>query len=194
MKKDEELVITKDNYKGYFELFTAKQKGKRFVPNEEGLIYVEKITRKMLIISMALVLGLLGFFIPAPLIMIALCVGYAIMSSTYGMIHDVYMYEKLKYKSIQEKYPYVNTKINNRVLTKALAQAKVIERKRYTGDLEFNMNEYDSNIVNYENYLKAEEIKEDYLKETKYKSVSVNSQIPEEELERVKTKVKTLVR
>ncbi len=148
----------------------------------------------MLIISMALVLGLLGFFIPAPLIMIALCVGYAIMSSTYGMIHDVYMYEKLKYKSIQEKYPYVNTKINNRVLTKALAQAKVIERKRYTGDLEFNINEYDSNIVNYENYLKAEEIKEDYLKETKYKSVSVNSQIPEEELERVKTKVKTLVR
>ena len=85
---------------------------------------------------------------------------------------------------VKEKYPYVDLEIGIAEVFNSLKRAKIIS---YNGD-----NEYEFRVKEYEDYLKAEEIKENYFEETKYDGYTINPKITQEELE--KPKVKKLVR
>ena len=91
--------------------------------------------------------------------------------------------DKRKMDEIKENYSYVDTKIEIEELLNSFIQAKVIRRVKNVTILD---------VKSYEDYLKAEEIKENYFEETKYDGYRVNPEITQEELE--KPKVKTLVR
>lgn len=162
------------------------KKSDLYRPCDKGsLLFINAFTIGLVVITLC---------VPSIVTMLGSSIVLLLSIGTDVLVIINHRYLKRKLKILQEKYPYLDLKIDSYDLTKALADAKVIEHKRYTGDIEFNIGEYDSNIEEYENYLKAEEIKENYFQETKYERYMINPEVSHEELERVKTKVKSLMR
>lgn len=197
MKNDDNLIITKDNYKGYVELCKLKE-NLLIMSEDKNNKMVKSMTAKIEILASVILVFGISILISVPII-IGVVIGVIGVLDLVSMVCDIWMiilgqkkqenYEKEKYKFIQEEYPYVDTKIDIYTLKAVLLKkTKLIQYgMRDNGDI------YTIYRVNaYEDYLKAEEIKEKYFLETKYKRYVVNPKMREEELEKVK--VKSLVR
>lgn len=182
----EKLIINKDNYKGYAELYRFR----RFTFYKECGINQIKLIKKS---SIAFGVVLMSILITAPFISLGLLPNIAIIEAvafmpTLGFFSIEYFkktnnYKKKHIENIKLKYPYVDTEIKIDELEHSLIEAKIIT---------VNNNEYTFNPKRYENYLKVEEEKEKYFEETKYDRYIVNPEIKEKELE--KPKVKKLIR
>lgn len=185
--ENENLVITKDNYKGYVELYK-----KRFNMNcnLRKLAYRTLIPFAMLPLVIIITAVLKNGIIPIGLSVLETVVFVGAGSTNliifFNKKNDI---ENKNDKEVVEEYPYVNINVSDYELEDALIEAKILTYK-YKNNVRY---EY-LDIEGYENYLKCEEEKEKYLEETKYDGYVVNPGVTQEELERVKEKVKKLVR
>lgn len=176
--------ITKKNYEGYYELGKIKlldplkyeKYAKRFAKIELVMFILF-----ILLVSFNVSLGIILPIIPCAVAIV----------TTYRN------YSK-KIKKLKEKYPYVDDKISKDELTKGLEDANILKYEKK------------NNIINYvldkEGYLELlEEIKtkNEYIDKCNtiknevlrnHKIVQDDFSISDEELEKVKVKIKTLVR
>lgn len=178
--QNKKLIINKDNYKGYVELYNART-------------YIGKDLLKMLAVFL---IGILVFGVTAPLYAFELiginvitleilCLCGVEISLAINTIKNKHKMKKNKIYDIKQEYPYVDIKIKDSELEKSLEEAKIITYSEDGCYVELNVNEY-------ENYLKVEEYKEKYFDETKYDKYIVNPKIAKEQFE--KPKIKKLVR
>lgn len=186
--ENEKLVITKDNYKGYVELYKE-----RTTTSEKEYDCSTRWGIKALtvgFIAFLLVVANLAFpYYPLALKLeiVLFFVAEFVIRCDYNKKHK--MIEKEKDNLVKEKYSYVDIEISTNELKKALCEAKILIYE-YKNNDRFEYLE----IEKYENYLKCEEEKEKYFEETKYDGYVVNPKIQPEELEKVEEKVKKLVR
>jgi len=189
----EELIINKDNYKGYVELYKAKKN-----MDDNGFEYIMGLVMILLaILAFSLTLMectlIIDIFISvSPIVtmfeILALC-GVEAIVGTIGIKNIFNRYNKRKkiINEVKQKYPYVDVKVNDYMLKSSLEKSKII-----TYEIKNNESVEKLDVISYENYLKAEKIKERYIQETKYDSYIINAGISNNELE--KPKVKKLVR
>lgn len=182
----EKLVITKDNYKGYVELYKAKT-----MLNIDDSDYIDKLIKKMLIIFglccipifLTMPLELTGLLtkgvVNCELMLLALC-PMAMAAKIYYTFNSL---TKKNVSDVKDKYSYVDTKIDVIKLKESLEEVKILVND---GNIEC------LKVDEYENYLKIEELKKDYLQETKYDGYVIDLEIEKIELD--KPKVKKLVR
>lgn len=171
----EELKITKDNYKGYCELY---KKLYNLDMDSEKKVVISMF--KVFLILILLLNGIRLLKIPsliADIYLIAICPVAAIGS--YTKINK--NVENKKKEDVKSNYPYVDVDINKEVLENALKKANILKNEDNQGILD---------IKGYENYLKAEEIKEDIYEKEKYFITDVEQIIPLEEMQKAKVKVK----
>lgn len=187
----EKLVINKDNYKGYAELYAFKRQG---IYCEDYTIWNNYIKKLLIFFGIAVAV----LMITLPLNKLALLpeiikyieillLWIGVSGFTVDYIIKLNNYKKKKINQIKEEYPYVDTKIDILELEKSLEEARIItyeHRDSYTIEI--------MDVKGYENYIKCEEIKENYLEETKYKGYQINPMITDKELP--KPKIKKLVR
>lgn len=192
MKKEEEIVINKDNYKGYVELY----KKQHFLTDEEYR-YQMKVLGNGVIIFVG---GIVLLALTAPFIALGKIFSTMFyLESTALIVSEIGIgligskkmsdMKKEKYYSIKKEYPYIDVNIDSDTLEKALENAGIIEKEFSDGRFILNLK-----VDEYENYLKVEEVKQKYLEETKYDKYLINPPIEEEELEKVKVKIKSLTR
>lgn len=194
MKKEKKkIIINKDNYKGYVELYKAY-----YYPTKEEFYLQKKEFKKaikvyLIGLGIAVVTSPLCFFGPiAKMIFdIQLTTWLACLIGT-GIVglKEFYDLKKQRIKAVRKKYPYVDTNVKRDCLQKSLEDVGIIQYK-FKNRLCFahlKVEEYEKK------YSKAEEVKENYFKETKYDKYVVNPRIEEQELEKVKVKVKSLTR
>lgn len=187
-KEDKNIIIDKDNYKGYVELYRVKC----FPSNEEDT-YLKRWIKKFAIIFLCAIpitfTVPLQTFIPIMEIItnIGLFIWMTIELSVAGIgIKNLSSLRKEKYQAVKNKYPYVDISVSEYTLKKSLEDVGIIQKK-----YEDHFCIMQLKVEEYEKYLKAEEIKENYFEETKYDSYVVNPPIEQEELEKVKVKLLT---
>ena len=181
----EKLMINKENYEGYTELYRAR----RFFSKKSREHY-EKIGKKIAIFfGVTAPIGLLAMISVAVLGLtgVVKLLSFMTFMAPWIIAPIVAWYTqnrliKKQIAEVKEKYEYVDTDIKTEELEKSLEKANILKYK-YGDRLD---------IEGYKDYLKAEEVKEKYFEETRYDGYRVNPEITQEELE--KPKVKKLVR
>lgn len=97
--------------------------------------------------------------------------------------------KKKKKKAVASQYPDIDSNISFDELELALANKKILKYKEENDKI---YNFYD--ITGYKNYIRSIELKDEMKKEDSYKCLKNDFSISDEELEKVKVKVKTMVR
>ena len=166
----EKLVITKDNYKGYVELYKAKT-----MLNIDDSDYIDKLIKKMLIIF-----GLccIPIFLTMPLELTGLL--------TKGVVNCELMLLALCPMAMAAKIYYTFNSLTKKNVSDVKDNLEEVKILVNDGNIEC------LKVDEYENYLKIEELKKDYLQETKYDGYVIDLEIEKIELD--KPKVKKLVR
>ena len=182
--ENDKLVITKDNYKGYIELY----KTRTHLRKEENNIR-KKVINKIGVSFIVLLIVMLITNILGLLSDIVAFISFSAFLATevsfvFKFMKEIDCYYKKKDNGVKEKYPYVDIEFSTNQILKSLEKVKIISYNA-KDELKFNVKEY-------EDYLKIEEVKKEYLEETKYDGYVVSPKIQKEELE--KPKIKKLVR
>lgn len=190
-KENKNIVINKDNYKGYVELYEIHRSGLEFHIDEKLiLMFVKLLTAVLFTLILVLFFTILNPIVAKMLMDLGCAILLVGEVATIGIcIKDYVFATKKKYKEIKSNYPYVDIHISKESLEKSLEEVGIVKHEHKNG-LYFTILQ----IEKYENYLKMEEIKENYLEETKYDKYVVSPRIEEQELEKVKVKVKSLTR
>lgn len=192
-KKEKNITINKDNYKGYVELYKVQQ----FLTNKKNSD-IDKCASSILKLFFCVATVMMAFLFlqPAGLIIgtilkvLILLYAASVIGINVKYFKQYFDIKREKVGVVQKDYPYVEANTSKDVLEESLAQAGIIR---------YEFNEIACSVIldikMYENsYSKAEEIKENYLEETKYDKYVVGPKIEKEELEKVKVKVKSLTR
>jgi len=181
--EQEKLVITKENYKGYVELYKTINTN---FENREELIIKTLINFGVILLSLLITIPLDIQGLLPNVVKHIQCTTLIVVEAFIYIKHlkKTSDYTKKQLQNVKEKYPYVDMEIKKEELERSLVEAKVVTRDKY----EYVFKSEKS----CEDYWKAEEIKEKYFEETKYDKYIVNPEITQEELE--KPKVKKLVR
>jgi len=172
-KNNMELEITEKNYKGYLDFYLAADKERE-----------KKLSKIICIFGMSYLVAIF-----TSLFSTTLCIGIAVCS-TINFIRQakkhIKKYEisdKVK-KSINEKYPYVNTEKKYKELCQALLKKGIVRRENY------------EELIcekEYLNYVECEEIKKELLNERLYETTIRKPIIADKELKKAKIKVKKLI-
>ena len=194
MKKNEkeELVITKENYRGYCELyrinnFSSREDEVLFKKTLNSAIIVGLICLGCAVISSLLFNGpsTLGGIVSISEILAFVLFEIGNLGYYFKKVSDICRNQREK---LQEDYPNIDIHVKNKVLTEALERVGILTYTRGESGLVYRCIDF----AGYENYLKCEEVRNEHLEETKYDKYMVNPEIEEEELEKVKQKVKSL--
>ncbi len=145
--KKEELIITKDNYKGYAKLYDTYF----FDKKDEPRIY-KTIIGSFFMIS----IGSCGIiFSPVPLlfgVVLPLSIGM-----TIGSVRDMILE---KQDQLKKQYPELNYKISKQELEESLKEAGIVTKDKH-GYSSVNIQEFENKIQRYE------EERKKYLEEQK---------------------------
>ncbi len=167
MNKDK---ITPENYKGYCELLKSK-----YVTDEQYDKYLTKMFKSGIIPGILFVVSVI-FHVPDVLILLSilnfLVVPTAVTAKT--IIDDT---KKTK-AELAEKYPDININMSLSRLNSMFKEAGI--------------KNIEASSLEYENYVKCEEIKQEVINDWKKSPLEVEPSISADELEKAKVKVKTM--
>lgn len=181
------LEINKDNYKGYYELYTKIT----------GFDLSEMVVFACIIIlfPMVMVLGFMPLISQLPLLLQALfstaiaAIGIVMSSSKYLQKNKERKINKLK-----EKYSYIDLNISKEELEDALEKAGIIRRQIVDNTVvkKIGLDEFEKNMIMQEKYQKT---KQELLEDNKYNysRLEYDTDFSNQEL-KTKVKVKTLTR
>lgn len=181
------LEINKDNYKGYYELYTKIT----------GFDLSEMVVFACIIIlfPMVMVLGFMPLISQLPLLLQALF-STAIAATGIVMSSSKYLQKnkERKINKLKEKYSYIDLNISKEELEDALEKAGIIRRQIVDNTIvkKIGLDEFEKNMINQEKYQK---IKQELLEDNKYNysRLEYDTDFSNQEL-KTKVKVKTLTR
>lgn len=184
-KVEKNLVINKDNYKGYVELYKAY----RF-NSEEQNNFIERFidASKYYLVSSPLLIILAPLLVINPVCeaiaftIFGIYIGSGISAGCFAIIKNNQL-RNMKFQRVIEKYPYVDLDIKRENLEKSLEDAKILQYEHTDNECLPVLK-----VTGYEEYLRAEEIKKNYFEETKYDKYVVNPEIEEMAIDEGKTK------
>lgn len=164
-----ELEITEENYKGYYELANiifngvgmSTEDAKKLIIPELSLMFPGIFCANVNLEVIGVIMLFAGLSLP-------------ILSSFKNYKHDL--------NQVKLKYPYVNTHINYMELENALKKANIISKEN--GKTILDINGYLKKLEEQKEIKKYEDIKQQYLKETKFDDVG--SSLCIEEIPKVK--------
>jgi len=192
MNNNENLIINKNNYKGYIELMkfrlnarekfiemSSKSTNKyiKIASIESLLVFLSSIIFGGAIIDVVFCAGVMLF--PVPTLIIALVKIDAMQKKIYREYDQ----------NIKELYNNIDTNITTDELFVLLYKTGIIET-RYPNSNRYIIDKW--NIEEYENKIKIEEEFEKYLEDTKYDSYVINPEITQEQYD--KPKVRKLIK
>lgn len=179
---DEKLKITPENYEGYCELYK-----KYFISDDKLIKNYFKPVFKTFCLTGALFIGIAIFKAP-PFILNLATANFAIMPFVV-LGKTICTQKKDREKYFETNYPNINEKVSFSELREALEKAKILKYVHHGSNC---FQELD--IKGYLNYIECEKIKNEVINENTHEIAQVNFNIPDSELEKVKVKVKTMIK
>lgn len=170
MKK--EIEITKDNYEDYVKLYDRRTTYSDLEQQRYVKIWLSSVFIPIFAICPV---GLISIEILKMLIEV-LCAGTACFNLIFG---GIIICDRDHEKRVNKEFPNINTEIETKELKKILEKVHIITKGKI-------------DVAAYENNLKCEQIKEKMLEEDRREEYDTS--ISEEELQRIKGKVKKLVK
>jgi len=175
-----EVEITKDNCEGYIELY------QNYNFNKEENKEIGKATIKAFsLLSIGLIILPIAGASANVIALASIPALGAVMGTFLKKCHDV---NNRKMRYLEGKHPNIDVHVSYYELERALERANIL---KFTNN---NKTEYTVDLYNYYKYHECEQIKNDLFTELKYQQIVVEPVISEKELEKVKTKVKTIRR
>lgn len=181
--KKEKIKITLENCEGYTKLHEAYE----FNDSERNKIN-SSATKGLIVTAITFPAGFVllftgGFYI-APLIMFG-----GLATPAISILVQTIAIRKKKKAKVASQYPDIDSNISFDELELALAMNKILKYKEENGKI------YDFyDISGYKNYIKANQIKKEMLEEQSYRSFEDDFNVSKEKIDKVKVKVKTMVR
>jgi len=178
---EQKLEITPDNYEGYCELRKVYYSSKNSMDTKSTVLYV---VFYFILYFIAVFTNLFLIGIPVTIMMLA----------TPFIITKKYLTKN--FKKIKEKYPYVDTNFNLDDIENALKDVEILKYHRDGNILieEIDIKGYLENIEKQKYINKCEKIKNNILNENKYENFQNDFCVDEEQLDKVKIKIKKLNR
>ena len=180
---NEKLKITPENYKGYCELY----KSRYFIKSDEFMKTYFCPVFKTFCLTGTLLIGIAIFKVPTFILNLATA-NFAIMPFVvYGK--TIWNEKKNRKKYFETNYPNINGKVSLIELREALEEAKILKYV-YHGSEHFQ----ELDIKGYSNYIECEKIKNEVINDHTYEIAQCAFSIEDEELEKAKVKVKTMIK
>ena len=183
--KKKEIRITLDNCEGYSKLYNKPN----FSVDEFDKIQ-KNIVKATVVAIMVLILSITTGMIGTNLLVTSSLILGFVLTPLAVYIQNMYIIEKNYEKEISLMYPDVDVKVSQIELEKALEKSGIL---KYEYDKDGNVCEY-YDIEGFKNCFMANQVKEQILEEYDYKNFSNDFNISSEEMDKVKVKVKTMVR
>ena len=183
--KKKEIKITLDNCEGYSKLYNKPN------INVDVADKIQKnIVKATIVAIMILILSMTtGIFGTNLLVTTSLILG-SFFTPLAVYMQNMYCIDKNYEKEIASMYPDVDLKVSQIELERSLKNAGILKCEY---DKDGNVYEY-YDIEGFKNCCMANQVKEDILEEYNYKNFSNDFNISRKEMDKVKVKVKNMVR
>lgn len=184
-KKKEEIKITLENCEGYSKLHN------KYSLNQYESNKMKKNIKKSLVITViAIPLSVVFAIVGVEKLIVTLVFSCGVFTPAIVFSQNLYSIEKKHEKDVALQYPDINTNVSHDELEETL---------KMTGILKYKSDEYGKiheiyDIKGYKNCILANQIKKEMLEEQAYKKFENDFNVSNKEMDKVKVKVKTMVR